>query len=44
MIARRVGVRAARKTHVPLSPFLAAGEIVAALVGDPLIQAYIYGL
>jgi prepilin signal peptidase PulO-like enzyme (type II secretory pathway) len=44
VIARRVSVRAARKTHVPLGPFLASGGIVAALVGDPLIHAYIHGL
>jgi leader peptidase (prepilin peptidase)/N-methyltransferase len=44
VIARRVGVQAARKTHLPLGPFLAAGGIVAALVGDPLIHAYLHGL
>jgi len=44
VIARRVGVRAARKTHVPFGPFLAAGGIVAALVGDSLIHAYLHGL
>ena len=44
VIARRVGVRAARKTQLPLGPFLAAGGIVAALVGDPLIHTYLHGL
>ena len=44
VIARRVGVRAARKTQLALGPFLAAGGIVAALVGDPLIHAYLHGL
>ena len=43
VIARRVGVRAARKTQLPLGPFLAAGGIVAALVGDPLIHTYLHG-
>jgi prepilin signal peptidase PulO-like enzyme (type II secretory pathway) len=38
------GARAARKTHVALGPSLAAGGIVAALVGDPLIHAYLHGL
>jgi prepilin signal peptidase PulO-like enzyme (type II secretory pathway) len=37
-------VRAARKTQLPLGPFLAAGGIVAALVGDPLIHTYLHGL
>ena len=44
VIARRVGVRAARKTQLPLGPFLAAGGIVAALVGDPLIHTYLHRL
>lgn len=44
VIARRVGVQAARKTQLPLGPFLAAGGIVAALVGDPLIHSYLHGL
>ena len=44
VIARRVGVRAARKTQLALGPFLAAGGIIAALVGDPLVHAYLHGL
>lgn len=44
VIARRVGVRVARKTQLALGPFLAAGGIIAALVGDPLVHAYLHGL
>jgi leader peptidase (prepilin peptidase) / N-methyltransferase len=42
VIARRRGVRAARKTQLPLGPYLALGGIVAALLGDPLIHAYLH--
>jgi leader peptidase (prepilin peptidase)/N-methyltransferase len=42
VIARRHGVRAARKTALPLGPYLALGGVVAALVGDPLIHAYLH--
>ena len=44
LIAGRVGVRKARKTQLPLGPFLAAGGIVAAVVGDPLVHAYLHHL
>ncbi|MGO9959250.1 MAG: prepilin peptidase [Solirubrobacteraceae bacterium] len=40
-LARRHGVAAARKTTLPFGPYLAVGAIIAALAGDPLIQAYI---
>jgi leader peptidase (prepilin peptidase)/N-methyltransferase len=42
VIARRRGVRAARKTQLPLGPYLAFGGVVAALVGEPLIHAYLH--
>jgi leader peptidase (prepilin peptidase) / N-methyltransferase len=42
VIARRRGVRAARKTQLPLGPYLAFGGVVAALVGDQLIHAYLH--
>jgi leader peptidase (prepilin peptidase)/N-methyltransferase len=41
-VARRVGVRAARKTSLPFAPYLAVGGVVAALVGDPLLHAYLH--
>lgn len=41
VLARRHGVRAARKTGLPFGPYLAAGGIVAALAGAQLIQAYL---
>jgi prepilin signal peptidase PulO-like enzyme (type II secretory pathway) len=44
VIARRVGVRAARKTQLPFGPYLAAGAVVAALIGDPLMHAYLHHL
>jgi prepilin signal peptidase PulO-like enzyme (type II secretory pathway) len=34
-------VRVARKTGLPFGPYLAVGGIVAALVGDPIIHAYL---
>jgi leader peptidase (prepilin peptidase) / N-methyltransferase len=40
-IAARRGVRAARKTGLPFGPYLGAGGIVAAFVGEPLIHAYL---
>jgi leader peptidase (prepilin peptidase)/N-methyltransferase len=40
-IASRRGVRAARKTGLPFGPYLAVGGIVAALVGNQLIHAYL---
>ena len=42
VLASRHGVRAARKTQLPLGPYLAAGGIVAALVGDSLVHAYLH--
>jgi leader peptidase (prepilin peptidase)/N-methyltransferase len=41
VLARRRGVRVARKTGLPFGPYLAVGGIVAALVGDPIIHAYL---
>lgn len=40
VIARRRGVRAARKTQLPFGPYLAAGGILAALFGDALLHLY----
>lgn len=42
VIARRRGVRAARKTALPLGPYLAVGAVVAAFVGDPLVHSYLH--
>jgi len=42
VIARRRGVRAARKTSLPLGPYLAVGAVVAAVVGDPLLHSYLH--
>jgi len=42
VIARRRGVREARKTALPLGPYLALGGVIAALLGDPLIHAYLH--
>jgi leader peptidase (prepilin peptidase) / N-methyltransferase len=41
-IALRRGVRAARKTQLPFGPYLAAGGIVAALVGSGLLHIYVH--
>jgi leader peptidase (prepilin peptidase)/N-methyltransferase len=41
ILARRHGVRAARKSTLPFGPYLAVGGLIAALVGDPIIQAYL---
>jgi leader peptidase (prepilin peptidase) / N-methyltransferase len=41
-LAGRRGVRAARKTQLPFGPYLAAGGLVAALVGNPLLQTYLH--
>ncbi len=41
VLARRHGVRAARKTGLPFGPYLALGGLVAALVGDPIINSYL---
>jgi leader peptidase (prepilin peptidase)/N-methyltransferase len=42
VIARRLGVRAARKTQLPFGPYLAVGGVLAALIGDPIVHAYIH--
>lgn len=44
LIARRQGLRAARKTQLPFGPYLAAGGVLAALVGDPLLHGYLHHL
>jgi leader peptidase (prepilin peptidase)/N-methyltransferase len=41
VIAGRRGVGAARKTTLPFGPFLAAGGVVAALVGAQIIDVYL---
>lgn len=44
IIAGRRGIRAARKTQLPFGPYLAAGGILAALVGDALLHVYLHHL
>jgi leader peptidase (prepilin peptidase) / N-methyltransferase len=39
-IAFRSGVRTARKTQLPFGPYLAAGGILAALVGNTLLHVF----
>jgi leader peptidase (prepilin peptidase) / N-methyltransferase len=41
VIARRRGLREARKTLLPFGPYLAVGGILAAFIGDPVIHAYL---
>jgi leader peptidase (prepilin peptidase)/N-methyltransferase len=41
VLAARHGVKAALKTGLPFGPYLAFGGLVAALAGDPIIQAYL---
>jgi Flp pilus assembly protein protease CpaA len=41
VIAARHGVRTARKTGLPFGPYLAAGGILAASVGQRLLDAYL---
>jgi leader peptidase (prepilin peptidase) / N-methyltransferase len=41
VIAARRGVRAARKTGLPFGPYLAVGGVLAAVLGDPLLHAYL---
>jgi leader peptidase (prepilin peptidase) / N-methyltransferase len=41
-LATRRGVYAARKTALPFGPYLAFGGVLAALVGDPIIHAYLH--
>jgi leader peptidase (prepilin peptidase) / N-methyltransferase len=43
VMSTRRGVRSALKSQVPFGPYLALGGIVAALVGDALIRAYLHG-
>jgi leader peptidase (prepilin peptidase)/N-methyltransferase len=40
-IASRRGVREARRTGLPFGPYLAVGGVLAALLGDPLLHAYL---
>ncbi len=40
-IAARRGVREARKTGLPFGPYLAVGGVLAAVLGDPLLHAYL---
>jgi leader peptidase (prepilin peptidase) / N-methyltransferase len=42
VIATRRGVYAARKTALPFGPYLAFGGVLAALVGDSIIRAYLH--
>jgi leader peptidase (prepilin peptidase)/N-methyltransferase len=41
IVARRQGLKAARKSTLPFGPYLALGGLVAALVGNPIIHAYL---
>ena len=41
VIIARKGSKEGRKTAVPFGPFLALGGIVAVLVGEPLVDAYV---
>jgi leader peptidase (prepilin peptidase)/N-methyltransferase len=41
-LATRRGVYAARKTALPLGPYLAFGGVLAAVVGDAIIHAYLH--
>jgi leader peptidase (prepilin peptidase)/N-methyltransferase len=43
VMSSRRGIRSALKSHVPFGPYLAVGGIVAAIVGDALIRAYLHG-
>ncbi len=40
-IARRRGIRAARKTTLPFGPYLAFGGLVAALLGSSLLHGHL---
>lgn len=42
LVARRHGLHAARKTALPFGPYLAAGGILAALVGNPIVHAWLH--
>lgn len=41
LLARRHGVKVARKTKLPFGPYLAVGGFVAALAGSHLLNAYL---
>jgi leader peptidase (prepilin peptidase)/N-methyltransferase len=41
VIARRRGIRAARKTTLPFGPYLAFGGLVAALLGSSLLHGHL---
>jgi leader peptidase (prepilin peptidase)/N-methyltransferase len=41
-LATRRGVYAARKTTLPFGPYLAFGGVLAALVGDQIVHAYLH--
>jgi leader peptidase (prepilin peptidase)/N-methyltransferase len=41
VLAKRHGVSTARKTGLPFGPYLAAGGILAAVLGDVIIRAYV---
>jgi leader peptidase (prepilin peptidase)/N-methyltransferase len=41
LIATRRGIKTARKTGLPFGPYLAAGGVLAAVLGDPLLHAYL---
>jgi leader peptidase (prepilin peptidase) / N-methyltransferase len=40
-IAVRRGIKTARTTGLPFGPYLAAGGVIAAVVGGPLVHAYL---
>jgi len=42
VLARRRGMRAARKTAIPFGPYLALGGILAALAGNPLVHTWLH--
>ena len=42
VLATRRGVYAARKTALPFGPYLAAGGVIAALAGDPIVHAFLH--
>jgi leader peptidase (prepilin peptidase)/N-methyltransferase len=41
IVALRRGVKTARKTGLPFGPFLASGGVLAAVLADPLLHAYL---
>jgi leader peptidase (prepilin peptidase) / N-methyltransferase len=41
VVALRKGVRTARKTALPLVPFLALGSVIALFAGDELLSSYV---